>query len=186
MLIEATKGTWLLGVGIGSASRHLPFSSLSLTQPEHSTLYQTNYNSARNVFTGFQQSESPYWQGPGNPSYAPDPWGGASSFASDPDFSWCDESDGQCRMALYQRISGCRNMSLYGSGFWTFFNNGHLCKGNCHGTAVQIEDTEGLWYWGLNTRYVNELVRDKGDVVATSLGKEAGWGAAVAGFLRYA
>ncbi|KAB5585857.1 glycoside hydrolase family 55 protein [Coniochaeta sp. 2T2.1] len=158
-------GTWLLGLGI-----------------EHNTLYQANYNEAQNVFTGFQQSESPYWQGPGddNPSYAPDPWGGSDSsgLASDPDFSWCAPDDGRCRMALYQRISGSKNLSLFGSGFWTFFNKGVLCEGNCQGSAVQIEDTEGLYYFGLSTRFVDNLVVDAGSVVATSQENVGGWGAA--------
>jgi glucan 1,3-beta-glucosidase len=87
-------------------------------------------------------------------------------------------------MALYQRISGCRDLSLYGSGFWTFFNADELCDGNCQAEAVQIDATKGLYYFGLNTRFVDNLVVDKGDVVATSKENIGGWGAAVGGFLK--
>lgn len=132
---------------------------------------------------GFQQSETPYWQGPGNPSYAPEPWGSYASLPSDPDFSWCDRDDGQCRMALYQKISGSKNLSIYGAGFWTFFNNNELCGDNCQGNAVLIEDTVDMNYFGINTRYVNTLVRQNGGTLATSEQNAGGWGAAVAAFL---
>ena len=43
MLIEATAGTWLHGTAV-----------------EHNTLYQYNFQAAKNVFVGMQQSEAPY------------------------------------------------------------------------------------------------------------------------------
>lgn len=58
ILVEATKGTWLVGTAF-----------------EHHTLYQYNFEYASNVFTALQQSETPYWQGPGN-DLAPVPLGG--------------------------------------------------------------------------------------------------------------
>jgi glucan 1,3-beta-glucosidase len=87
-------------------------------------------------------------------------------------------------MALYQRISASKNLSLYGSGFWTFFNRNQLCDGNCQGAAVQIDSTEGLYYFGLSTRAVDNLVVGEGDVVATSRENVGGRGAAVGGFLK--
>jgi glucan 1,3-beta-glucosidase len=87
-------------------------------------------------------------------------------------------------MALYLRISGSTNLSLYGSGFWTFFNHNQLCSGNCQAESVQIENTEGLYYFGLNTRFVDALVRHEGDVLATSSENAGGWGAVVAAFLK--
>lgn len=75
MLIEATAATWLLGTAF-----------------EHNTLYRYNLNSAKNVYIGMQQSETPYWQGTGSSSLAPSPWTAAGS---DPTFSNCGSSDAQ-------------------------------------------------------------------------------------------
>jgi glucan 1,3-beta-glucosidase len=86
-------------------------------------------------------------------------------------------------MALYQQISGSSNLSIYGAGFWTFFNNNELCGDNCQGNAVLIENTENVNYFGINTRYVNTLVRQKGETLATSAQNAGGWGAAVAAFM---
>jgi hypothetical protein len=38
-------------------------------------------------------------------------------------------------------------------------------------------------YFGINTRYVNTLVRQNGGTLATSEQNAGGWGAAVAAFL---
>lgn len=74
-LVEATGGTWFLGLGI-----------------EHHTLYQMNMNGAKNVFLGLQQGEAAYWQGSGNTVLAPAPYTG-SLLAGEPDWSWCGASD---------------------------------------------------------------------------------------------
>jgi glucan 1,3-beta-glucosidase len=42
LLVEATAATWLVG-----------------TAMEHHTLYQYNYNNAKNVFSAFQQRQMP-------------------------------------------------------------------------------------------------------------------------------
>lgn len=56
LLCEATKGTWLVGTG-----------------SEHNWLYNYNFNSASNVFSGLMQTESPYMQGNGATLLAPAP-----------------------------------------------------------------------------------------------------------------
>jgi glucan 1,3-beta-glucosidase len=185
MLVEATKGTWLLGLGIGKRSpRSLLESPLTVDFHcvEHNTLYQANFDNAQNVFLGFQQSETPYWQGNGNPSLNPDPWS-PLPLASDPDFSWCSGGDAQCRMALYQRISGSSNLSMYGGGFWTFFNNNQFCNSDCQSNALLIQNTKSLFYFGINTRFVSTLVRNNGASLVTSGNNPGGWGAGVAAFL---
>ncbi|XHG09424.1 hypothetical protein AWENTII_012483 [Aspergillus wentii] len=70
LLVEATKGTWLVGTGF-----------------EHHALYQYNFEHAQNVFSALQQSETPYWQGPGN-ALAPAPWADSLT-SSDPNYSGC-------------------------------------------------------------------------------------------------
>ncbi len=159
---------------------------------EHNTLYQANFDNAQNVFFGFQQSETPYWQGNGSPSNAPDPWS-PLALSSDPDYSWCTGSDNtpQCRMALYLRISGSSNLNFYGGGFWTFFN-GHgpntdgSCSGNCQTNAVLIQSTSKLFSFGISTHQVTNLVRNNGATLATAFFNPGGWtpnGATVAAFL---
>lgn len=67
-----------------------------LKKTEHNTLYQTNFYNAQNVFLGFQQSETAYWQGPGQAAIAPVPWAD-NLVASDPTFSWCAAGDAAVR-----------------------------------------------------------------------------------------
>lgn len=70
-LIEAQKGTWMLGWGV-----------------EHFVLYQVTIRDAKQVFVGLQQGEAAYYQGTGNTLLAPQPWD-KDMLASDPDFPWC-------------------------------------------------------------------------------------------------
>ncbi|KAI1343943.1 glycoside hydrolase family 55 protein [Xylariaceae sp. FL0016] len=186
-LIESTQPSWLVG-----------FAS------EHNTLYEVNLHGAANLFAGFQQSETPYWQGVGSAQLAPAPWGD-DLLASDPDFSWCataagapnasssarfasttavsSDAEAQCRMSLYQRIRGARDLSLYAGGFWTFFNNNTACSGDCQDDAVRIEDSEGVYYFGLGVNHVRNLVVRDGEDLVTSEDNEGGWSANLAAYL---
>lgn len=80
-LIESTHPTWLYA-----------------TASEHSVFYQYNFNGAANIFAGFLQTESPYFQPTPPP---PAPFAAVvGNFSGDPDyscaannnFSGCDES----------------------------------------------------------------------------------------------
>ncbi|ORY64384.1 glycoside hydrolase family 55 protein [Pseudomassariella vexata] len=165
VLIESTKPLWFLGFAV-----------------EHSTLYQVNINNAQNVFIGFQQSEAPYWQGNESLSSTPDPWYPVA-LASDPDFSWCGGGDAQCRMALYQRISGSKHLSLYAGGFWTFYNNNNGCSGDCQNDAVRIDSTTGLYYFGIGGHLVRNLVVNNNSPLVTHSWSPGGWGTNAAAFL---
>jgi glucan 1,3-beta-glucosidase len=171
MLVESTSPVWLVGTAF-----------------EHNALYQYNFVNAANVFVGMQQSETPYWQGIGGPAAAPDPWTPDSRY-SDPDFSNCSADDANCRMAWYQRIVGGHDIYIYGSGFWTFFNNKGDClgvDGTCQTNAVEIsQDPKRLFWWNLNTRGVLNLVIDNGQVLATQNNNPGSWGAVVAAILTH-
>ncbi|KAI9731941.1 MAG: hypothetical protein M1834_004392 [Cirrosporium novae-zelandiae] len=175
-LIEATAGTWLLG-----------------TTFEHHTLYQYNLNNAQNIYIGMQQSETPYWQGPPQNVTAPAPWIPLARY-SDPTFSNCNSTgnstiDAQCRMAWYEQISNVKDAFIYGSGFWTFFNNldSTPCGGNdgeCQTNSVNIlGSTNGLYIYGLNTRGVRNLVVNFGRALVTRAQNPGGWGGTVAAML---
>ena len=148
-LIEATKGTWLLG-----------------TAMEHNTLYQYNYHNAANVASIFQQSETPYWQGPGNDA-APQPWS-ANLVSSDPTFASCAQSgSGQCGMALFETITNSSNISLYGGCVWVFFNNGVgqgdcATAGVCQQTGIEITNSHQTYIYGTNMHSVDQLISSGG------------------------
>ena len=176
MLVESTKATWLHGTAF-----------------EHNTLYQYNFNNAQNVFAGMQQSETPYWQGPGSSSLAPAPWT-PNLDIGDPNFSGCSGGDGLCRMAWFSRVWGGQNLFLYGSGFWTFFNNRRLDQGNkgdCGGKYCQLNAVEigngakGVYYYGLDTHSVQNMIRDvnPGGVLVTQSNNPGPWDGVVAAFL---
>jgi len=170
-LIEATSATWLHG-----------------TASEHNTLYQYDLNNAQNIFVGMQQSETPYWQGVGSPSLAPSPWTPLSNYA-DPDFSNCPGGDEQCRMAWFQIVRNSKNLFIYGSGFWTFFNNNFGdCQrsaggGVCQTNAVDVSGTSGLHWFGINTKSNLNVIRDNGTTLVTQNNNPGSWGACVGAFL---
>ncbi|KAJ9639673.1 hypothetical protein H2204_003744 [Knufia peltigerae] len=171
LLVESQGPVWLVGTAF-----------------EHNALYQYNFVDAVNLFVGMQQSETPYWQGVGSPALAPAPWVPNARY-NDPTFSNCASDDANCRMAWYQRVVGGNDISIYGSGFWTFFNNGGDCQGTdgtCQTNAVEITgNPQRLFWWNLNTRGVLNLVIDQGQVLATQNNNPGSWGAIVAAILTH-
>ena len=169
MLIEATAGIWLHG-----------------TASEHNTLYQYNFRNAQNVFVSMQQGEAPYWQGSGSSSLAPDPWTPLESYG-DPNFSSCGVSDAKSRMAWYNIIDCSSNLFIYGSGFWTFFNN-HIpaSQGSCCQTNACLiaGNTSGLYLYSLNTLSNLNLIQDlTSRVLVTQRDNPGSWGAVIAAYL---
>lgn len=174
-LVEATQGTWLLGIG-----------------SEHNVLYEMNIHRAEDVFLGFQQSETPYWQGVNSGYLTPAPWSDAL-LASDPDFSWCAVDDAQCRMSVYQYVADSNNVSLYGGGYWTFFNgiqrNG--CSGECQQNGAIYVNNTGLHSFGVSTHNVRTMVLEgkdgKFNPVVKDTANSGGWqkgGGVLAAYLR--
>lgn len=85
-------------------------------------------------------------------------------------------------MGLYQRISASSQLSFYGAGFWTFYNNGQGCT-DCQANGILIENTHGLYYFGINTRAIRTLVRNNGVSLVQRNNNPGGWDAGVAAFL---
>ena len=144
-LIEATKGTWLVG-----------------TAMEHNTLYQYNFYTAVNVCSVFQQSETPYWQGIGNSIIAPAPWT-AFLQPSDPTFDKCAPDDAQCRMAWFELVTNSKQVALYGGSVWVFFNGGvgHSCD-MCQKNAVEISNSSIVSLFGTNAKAIESIVISDG------------------------
>ncbi|KAL3484993.1 pectate lyase superfamily protein-domain-containing protein [Aspergillus germanicus] len=171
MLVESTAGTWLVG-----------------TAMEHNTLYQYNFEYASNVFSAFQQSETPYWQGWGAPAsgLAPAPWAD-NLIASDPTFSSCASDDAGCRMAFFERIRGSSNLFLYGGAVWAFFNHGGSCTGDCQANAIRILSSEGSVYlYGTNVKAISNIIVENTVNAATESANLGGWGGVVAAYLHSA
>ncbi|KAJ9226453.1 CAZyme family GH55 [Paecilomyces variotii] len=167
ILVEATKGTWLVGTAF-----------------EHNTLYQYNFNNASNVFSSMQQSETPYWQGPGS-EYAPAPWAG-SLIASDPDFSNCATDDALCRMAFFELIQGSSELFLYGGCVWAFFNDNGNCNasnGDCQTNAISTQSSSALYLYSTNVKSITNIVLDNYTPIATEAENTGGWGGVVAAYL---
>ncbi|KAI9741161.1 MAG: hypothetical protein M1834_002874 [Cirrosporium novae-zelandiae] len=170
--IEATAGTWLVGTAF-----------------EHNTLYQYQMTNAQNIYAGMQQCETPYWQGPGQSDVAPAPWTPLTDVWDDPDFNNCAVGDAECGMAWFERIHDSSDLFLYGSGFWTFFNDGSTdnCNGNtatCQTNAVATwGEVTGLNMFGFNTKASLNMLRNFGGALVTQNNNPGGWGGIVAAFL---
>ena len=101
VLVEATAGTWLTGLG-----------------SEHNWLFQLSFHNAANVLLTLFQSETNYNQGDHG---APLPGAPFTATSSDPSFSWCSGGDNVCRMGLAQYYVGSNsNIFHYAAGSWNF------------------------------------------------------------------
>jgi glucan 1,3-beta-glucosidase len=90
------------------------------TAVEHHTLYQYQLANTQNLFMGFIQTETPYYQP--NP-LAPTPFTVVSSL-NDPNFATsCSGQSGNCAEAWGLRVINSRNVLIYGAGHYSFFNN---------------------------------------------------------------
>jgi glucan 1,3-beta-glucosidase len=173
-LIEATKGTWLVGTAF-----------------EHNTLYQYNLYGAENVYIGMQQCETPYWQGAGSSVLAPEPWS-VNTWIADPDYANCASGDANCRMAWFSLVQGGSDLHIYGSGFWSFFNNNGNClgpNGSCQSNAVGLTNNpypSNMYWYNLNTLGVLNMVVNMGVSVATASSNPGSWGGVIASYLTYA
>ena len=118
VLVEATAGTWLAGLG-----------------SEHNWLFQLSFHNAANVFVSLFQSETNYNQGSHG---APLPGQPFTAISSDPNFSWCGGSDDVCRMGLAQYYVGSNSAIYhYAAGSWNF----ESLTGVNQGTMNYIHDT---------------------------------------------
>jgi hypothetical protein len=90
------------------------------TGVEHHTLYQYQLFNTQNIYMGFAQTETPYYQ----PSpAAPAPFT-VNPTLHDPDFATtCAGQSGNCANAWGLRIVNSNHISVYGAGLYSFFND---------------------------------------------------------------
>lgn len=121
VLVEATKATWLVGLGEFSACvRHCSreYSANSTIGSEHWWLAQLEFNNAANVLLTFFQSETNYHQGSQlSTSAPPSPF---TATGADPNFSWCN-GNAECEMGPAMYFNGGSDIVSYAAGSWNFF-----------------------------------------------------------------
>ncbi|KAJ6108055.1 hypothetical protein N7523_009378 [Penicillium sp. IBT 18751x] len=173
VLVEATKGTWLTGTG-----------------SEHNWLYNYNFHSAQNVYAGMLQTESPYMQGSGATQTAPAPWT-AESTIGDPDFSWCDGNDQKCRTSLATNVDGGKDVLLYNSAAWAFFdgewtgNYNVQCDGNCQTNMMRVANSpKNLVWYSVSTRKTDVMILD-GESNPTEYNHPGGWEAIIQAYRQF-
>lgn len=131
VLIESQNPVWLWG-----------------TSSEHHQLYNYQVSSAKNVFMGLIQSETPYYQS--NPT-ALVPYTPQKSW-NDPTFANCKTNS--CRKAWGLRVLGSSDVYVYGAGLYSFFENytqSCLNTEDCQENMVEV-DCSDVKLYGLSTK----------------------------------
>lgn len=144
VLIEAPGPTWFWG-----------------TASEHSIFYNYQFKDAGAFFGGFMQTETPYMQ---PVPLAPKPFEFNSDY-DDPTFTVCKNSSGDvpCQDAWGMRIWNSRDMLIYSTGMYSFFNNyKQLCtpEQNCQENMIHIQNSQVDMYAVSTKAAVNMIVDD--------------------------
>ncbi|KAG8880657.1 hypothetical protein FRB97_000611 [Tulasnella sp. 331] len=141
------EGTWIdvyTGRGIVTESQQGPVWLIG-TASEHADIVQYNFANAQNVYAGFIQTETAYYQ----PSpAAPSPFAISTTY-NDPTLT-----NGAMGWAL--AIGGDSNsIFIYGAGHYNFFNNyDSTCQplNNCQVSMVKVASTtQNIYIYGLST-----------------------------------
>ncbi|KAK4119685.1 glycoside hydrolase family 55 protein [Parathielavia appendiculata] len=162
VLVEATKGTWLHGLG-----------------SEHWWLYQLNFRKAENVLVSLLQSETNYDQGDNNLMVLPAPWTVDEAGWGDPTFSWCGQGDKRCRMGPANYFNGGNGIRTYASASWAFFSGPgyQQCSGDCQRHMHFVKETPAnLQAFGLCSKDAYATLRlADGTEVVTANGFTGSW-----------
>ncbi|KIM94752.1 carbohydrate-binding module family 6 protein [Oidiodendron maius Zn] len=120
--VESQGPIWLVGLSV-----------------EHHTLYQYQFVGAKDVFIGFAQSETPYYQ-PNPNATLPFPFVG---LLHDPDFSNTGQYAVNNADAWGLRVINTSNFLYYTGGHWSYFNNYSTSCNGYHSCQTQIVSLEG-------------------------------------------
>jgi glucan 1,3-beta-glucosidase len=155
LYIESSNGPlWLWGSGV-----------------EHSVLYQYQFANTKNIFAGFIQTETPYYQPYPN---AESPFPPQSSI-NDPDFATsCSGQSGNCAAAWGFRAISSSDVLVYGAGHYSFFSDySTTCSNgggpeNCQQNIVDLEgNNSNVNFYCLSTiGTVNMVTTNGANVVA--------------------
>ncbi|KAH8816004.1 pectate lyase superfamily protein-domain-containing protein [Xylogone sp. PMI_703] len=149
ILLRKLNPTWLYG-----------------TASEHSVMYQYELNNAQNVFLGFMQTETPYYQ----PSpLAPAPFTD-SVVSTDPPYTNCLPGSNTCAKAWALRILNSTDVYIHRAGFYSFFQNyDQTCVNsglqNCQDALIDISFSERVFIYDIATIGAQEAVSPEGGVL---------------------
>ncbi|KAJ5961287.1 Exo-1-3-beta-D-glucanase [Penicillium vulpinum] len=142
VLIESQNPVWLWG-----------------TSSEHHQLYNYQVSTAKNVFMGLIQSETPYYQSNPNSLTPFTP----QRFWNDPEFWNCKTNS--CRKAWGLRVLRSSEVFVYGAGLYSFFENyaqSCLNSEDCQENMVEV-DCSDVKLYGLSTKAaVNMVTSNRG------------------------
>ncbi|KAH0338609.1 glycoside hydrolase family 55 protein, partial [Aureobasidium melanogenum] len=144
LLDESSGPVWLIGTAV-----------------EHHTKYQYQFSSAANVFAGFIQTETPYYQ-PNPPASEPFPY---VASLNDPYFApvatavnlTASNTSIPTEDAWGLRVIDSNDILIYGAGLYSFFDNYSTnCsdQGNgevCQNHIADVEGSKGVSIYALNT-----------------------------------
>ena len=144
VLIESAEGpVWMYG-----------------TSSEHSQLYNYQVSSAKNVYMGIIQSETPYMQA--NPNALAGGFKPSDTY-SDPEFADCKTD--ACKKAWGLRVVSSSDILVYGAGLYSFFDNyAQTCLNSesCQENMVSIECSSDITLYGLSTKATTNMVNVDG------------------------
>ena len=140
------------------------------TAVEHHTLYQYQLANTQNLYMGFIQTETPYYQP--NPS-APTPFSVVTSL-NDPNFGTsCSGQSGNCANAWGLRVLNSANVLVYGAGLYSFFDNySTTCSNNpgpenCQDNILSLEGSlSNVNVYCLSTVGTTNMITHNGATVA--------------------
>ncbi|KAF2271851.1 exo-beta-1,3-glucanase [Westerdykella ornata] len=139
MIIESQGPVWLWG-----------------TASEHSVLSQYHLQSAKDIYLGAIQTETPYFQ-PNPPATVPFK---VNAKYFDPDFSKQDS-----KSAWAVRIIDSQSIWLYGTGTYSFFDNyAQECVSNqnCQEHINQVDGSRNVNWFGMSTKASVNMVTSNG------------------------
>ncbi|KAL9131334.1 MAG: hypothetical protein Q9217_000713 [Psora testacea] len=141
VLIESAEGpVWLYG-----------------TSSEHHQLYNYQISSAKNVYMGVIQTETPYMQA--NPNALNGGFKPDTQTYLDPDFASCTTDS--CKKAWGLRVLSSSDILVYGGGLYSFFDNyAQTClqTESCQENMVSVECSEDVYLYGLSTKASTNMV----------------------------
>ncbi|KAF2007153.1 glycoside hydrolase family 55 protein [Amniculicola lignicola CBS 123094] len=131
---------------------------------EHHSIYQYQFANAKDIFAGFIQTETPYWQPKPDAKSSPYP---ISASLNDPDYSRACPADQICD-AYGLRILNSQGILIYGAGLYSFFKNYDVsCSSpdapgglrNCQHRIFSIEgNTSGVNIYALSNVGATQMV----------------------------
>lgn len=141
VLIESQGPVWMYG----SAS-------------EHSALYNYQVSNAKDIYMGFIQTETPYYQSNPDalvPFHPQQKW-------NDPDFSTCKTES--CKKAWGLRVMETEDLYVMGAGMYSFFENySQKCVDSetCQENMVEV-DCSKVHIYGMSTKASVNMVTSSG------------------------